>query len=126
MKVTVGFLTGQMNADTKFDETDFRNLLPRYSKDAMAANMAIVDLVKLIAKQKNASPAQIALSWVMAQKPWIIPIPGTTKLHRLEENIKSVNVQLTAEDLKKIRDVISKIQITGERYNTQMNKTLGK
>lgn len=121
-----GFLTGKMNADTQFDKTDMRNNLPRYSKEAMQANQAIVVLVEKIAKEKNASPAQIALAWVLAQKPWMVPIPGTTKSHRLEENLGSMDVQLTAEELQNIRDTVSDIKVTGERYNTHMSKTLGK
>lgn len=121
-----GFLTGKMNADTQFDKTDMRNNLPRYSKEAMEANQSIVDLVEKIAKEKNASPAQIALTWVLAQKSWMVPIPGTTKLRRLEENLGSLDVQLTAADLQNIRNTVSGITVTGERYNTHMSKTLGK
>ena len=97
-----GFLTGAMSKDTKIREGDFRAMLPRFTPEAMAANQALVDLLKRIAGEKKATPAQIALAWLLAQKPWIVPIPGTTKLHRLEENIRAANVELTASDLAEI------------------------
>jgi aryl-alcohol dehydrogenase-like predicted oxidoreductase len=110
-----GFLTGKIDAATKFDSTDFRNSVPRFTSEALKANMALVDLVRDVAKHKNATPAQIALAWLLAQKPWIVPIPGTTKLHRLEENLGAVTVELTSEDLKKIDAIASKIPLQGAR-----------
>jgi aryl-alcohol dehydrogenase-like predicted oxidoreductase len=110
-----GFLTGKIDAATKFDSTDFRNSVPRFTPEALKANMALVDLVRDVAKHKNATPAQIALAWLLAQKPWIVPIPGTTKLHRLEENLGAVTVELTSEDLKKIDAIASKIPLQGAR-----------
>src|SRR6185295_2640252 len=97
-----GFLTGKINETTAFDSTDFRNTVPRFSLEARKANQALVDLIGKFAKQKNATPAQIALAWVLAQKPWVVPIPGTTKLHRLEENNGAVDVELTPDDLREI------------------------
>lgn len=120
-----GFLTGKMNADTKLAENDFRNILPRFTPEAMRANQALVDLLTKVAEEKNATPAQIALSWLLAQKPWIAPIPGTTKLHRLTENNNATNVELTANDLKAINDAASKIKIEGERYPEQFQKMVG-
>jgi aryl-alcohol dehydrogenase-like predicted oxidoreductase len=110
-----GFLTGKIDSSTKFESTDFRAMLPRFTEEARNANLAVVDLLKQIAQRKNATPAQIALAWLLAQKPWIVPIPGTTKIHRLEENIGSAAVELTAEDLEEIRTAASKIPIQGER-----------
>lgn len=110
-----GFLTGKIDASTKFESTDFRAVFPRFSEEARKANLAVVDLLKQIAQQKQATPAQIALAWLLAQRPWIVPIPGTTKIHRLEENIGSVSVELTAEDLDEINQAASKIPIQGER-----------
>jgi aryl-alcohol dehydrogenase-like predicted oxidoreductase len=110
-----GFLTGKIDTTTKFAPGDFRNISPRFERDARAANMAVVDLLKQLAARKKATPAQIALAWLLAQKPWIVPIPGTTKLHRLEENLAAVNVDLTPDDLKEIEDASAKIPITGER-----------
>ncbi len=110
-----GFLTGKIGADTEFDSTDFRNMSPRFRPEARAANMALVDLLKRIAEKKRATPAQIALAWLLAQKPWIVPIPGTTKLHRLEENLGAVEVELTPEDLREIEEAASKIPIQGAR-----------
>jgi aryl-alcohol dehydrogenase-like predicted oxidoreductase len=110
-----GFLTGKIDEATKFDSTDFRNSVPRFTPEALKANMALVDLVRDVAKHKNATPAQIALAWLLAQKPWIVPIPGTTKLHRLEENLGAVTVELTSEDLKKIDAIASKIPLQGAR-----------
>jgi aryl-alcohol dehydrogenase-like predicted oxidoreductase len=110
-----GFLTGKINTNTTFDPTDFRNMSPRFRPEARAANQAIVDLLEKIAAKKGGTPAQIALAWLLAQKPWIVPIPGTTKLHRLEENLGAVNIQLTADDLRDIKDAVSKIEIQGAR-----------
>lgn len=111
-----GFLTGKINENTKFESTDFRSTLPRFTVAARKTNQALVDFIINIAKQKNVTPAQIALAWILAQKPWIVPIPGTTKLHRLEENIAATTLKLTAEDIKEIEDAASKIKIEGERY----------
>ena len=110
-----GFLTGKIDASTKFESTDFRAVFPRFTEQARNANLAVVDLLKQIARRKNATPAQIALAWLLAQKPWIVPIPGTTKIHRLEENIGSASLALTATDLDEINEAASKIQIQGER-----------
>jgi aryl-alcohol dehydrogenase-like predicted oxidoreductase len=110
-----GFLTGKIDASTKFESTDFRAVFPRFSEEARNANMAVVELLKQIAKHKNATPAQIALAWLLAQKPWIVPIPGTTKVHRLEENVGSASVELTQEDLDEIGGAASKIPIQGAR-----------
>jgi aryl-alcohol dehydrogenase-like predicted oxidoreductase len=110
-----GFLTGKIDTATELAPTDFRSISPRFAADARAANMAMVDLLKQIAADKQATPAQIALAWLMAQKPWIAPIPGTTKLHRLEENLGAVRVELTPADLAFIADAASKISIQGAR-----------
>jgi aryl-alcohol dehydrogenase-like predicted oxidoreductase len=110
-----GFLTGKIDASTKFDSTDLRASFPRFTEEARNANQAVVDLLSQIARRKNASPAQIALAWLLAQKPWIVPIPGTTKIHRLEENIGSASVELTSEDIKEINTAASKMPIQGER-----------
>jgi aryl-alcohol dehydrogenase-like predicted oxidoreductase len=110
-----GFLTGKIDASTKFESTDFRAIFPRFTEEARKANQAVVDLLKQIAQRKNATPAQIALAWLLAQKPWIVPIPGTTKIHRLEENIGSASLELTSGDLNEINAVASKIPIQGER-----------
>ena len=110
-----GFLTGKIDATTTFDAKDFRNAVPRFAPDARAANLALVDLLKRIAEQKHATPAQIALAWLLAQKPWIVPIPGTTKQYRLEENLNAVNVALTADDLRDIESAASRITIQGAR-----------
>ena len=111
-----GFLTGKITADTTFVENDFRNTVPRFNVENRAANMALVDLVSSIAAEKQATPAQIALAWILAQKPWIVPIPGTTKLHRFNENIGAVDVELTADDLQRIEEAASKINLQGDRY----------
>ncbi len=111
-----GFLTGKIDANTTFEATDFRASVPRFSEENRKANQAVVDLLSEIAKEKNATPAQIALAWLLAQKPWIVPIPGTTKLHRLEENLGSVEIELTGEELQKINDAAKKIEIQGARY----------
>jgi aryl-alcohol dehydrogenase-like predicted oxidoreductase len=121
-----GFLTGQMGADTKFGSGDFRANLPRFSPEALAANQALIDLLGRIAKAKGATIAQIALAWLLAQKPWIVPIPGTTKLHRLEENLGAVDVNLTAADLREIGDAASKIEIVGARYTPALEQATGR
>lgn len=110
-----GFLTGKIDATTKFDPTDFRNHAPRFTPEARAANQAVVDLLQSIADRKDATPAQVALAWLLAQKPWIVPIPGTTKLHRLEENLGAVNLHLSADDLRQIDSAVAKIQVQGLR-----------
>ncbi|MGF6256947.1 aldo/keto reductase [Ensifer sp. LBL] len=120
-----GFLTGAMSKDTRLGEGDFRKILPRFTPEAMEKNQALVDLLKRIAKDRGATPAQIALAWLLAQKPWIVPIPGTTKLHRLEENLASVDVALTAADLAEIETAAAAIPIEGERYPEQLLKTTG-
>ncbi len=121
-----GFLTGKIDENTKFDSTDFRNTLPRFDTENRNANHAMVDLIQQIAIRKNATPAQIALAWLLAQKPWIVPIPGTTKLHRLEENIGAVSVELTAEDLQVIETASSKIEIVGARYAETTQKLVNR
>jgi len=121
-----GFLTGAINENTKFDSTDFRNIVPRFSEDARKANQVMVDLLNNMAAQKNATPAQIALAWLLAQKPWIVPIPGTTKLHRLQENMGAVNVVLTADDLQSIEEAAARIQIEGARYPASLQARVGK
>ena len=121
-----GFLTGAMNKDTKIEKGDFRSMLPRFTPEAMEANQALVDLLKRIAEQKKATPAQIALAWLLAQRPWVVPIPGTTKLQRLEENIRATNVQLTANDLGEIERAASAITVKGERYPEQLMMTTGR
>lgn len=121
-----GFLTGAMSENTKLPENDFRNLLPRFTPEAMKANQALVDLLKQIGERKNATPAQFALAWLLARKPWIVPIPGTTKLHRLEENLKAANVELTASDLDQIEKAASAIAIEGERYPPHLMATTGR
>ena len=110
-----GFLTGKIDTTTKFDASDFRNISPRFAADARAANMALVDLIRRVAGEKGATPAQVALAWLLAQKPWIVPIPGTTKLHRLEENLGAVNLTLTPDDLREIERAASKIPVQGAR-----------
>lgn len=115
-----GFLTGTINADVELDKNDTRNMLPRFSKENRAANQALVDLVVSIASDKNATPAQIALAWLLAQKPFIVPIPGTSKSHRLQENIGSTNVSLTSDEMNKINSALATIKIVGERYPTQI------
>ncbi len=110
-----GFLTGKIDTTTEFDPSDFRNISPRFAEDARTANMALVDLLKRVAGEKQATPAQIALAWLLAQKPWIVPIPGTTKLHRLEENLGAVNVELTSDDLREMEEAATQIPVKGER-----------
>jgi aryl-alcohol dehydrogenase-like predicted oxidoreductase len=119
-----GFLTGKIDSKTTFDQTDFRNISPRFSGEARAANQAVVDLLKRIAGKKSGTPAQIALAWLLAQKPWIVPIPGTTKLHRLEENLGAVNLQLTTDDLRDINDAVANIDIQGERLPAAVLKMI--
>jgi aryl-alcohol dehydrogenase-like predicted oxidoreductase len=120
-----GFLTGQIDENTKFDPTDFRNIVPRFSAEARKANMVLVDLVKSVAQRKAATPAQVALAWLLAQKPWIVPIPGTTKLRRLEENLGAVNVELTEDDLKLIDETTSKLNLEGARLPEAALKMTG-
>ena len=121
-----GFLTGKIDESTTLESTDFRSTLPRFTPEARKANKALVDLIGAIAEQKKATPAQIALAWVLAQKPWIVPIPGTTKLHRLDENIGALAVELTPDDLREIDAAAAKITIQGERYPEKLMKTVGR
>jgi aryl-alcohol dehydrogenase-like predicted oxidoreductase len=121
-----GFLTGKMNENTSFDSSDLRSTLPRFTPEARKANQALVDLLGEIAKRKKATPAQIALAWLLAQKPWIVPIPGTTKLHRLDENIGAAPVELTADDLRDIDGVASKIKVQGARYPEKLEQMTGR
>jgi aryl-alcohol dehydrogenase-like predicted oxidoreductase len=120
-----GFLTGRMNESTTFDSEDFRNTLPRFTPEARKANQALVDLLGQIAKRKNATPAQIALAWLLAQKPWIVPIPGTTKLHRLEENIGATEIELTQQDLREIESAAAQIEVQGARYPERLEQMTG-
>jgi aryl-alcohol dehydrogenase-like predicted oxidoreductase len=121
-----GFLTGAISKDTQFDTSDFRNVVPRFSKENRDANQAVVDVIAEFAKQKKATPAQIALAWLLAQKSWIVPIPGTTKLHRLEENLGAVNVELSREDLRALETAASKIPVQGARYPESLQKLVGR
>jgi len=121
-----GFLTGKINEETKFDKNDFRNVVPRFTPENRKANQAVVDLLGKFAAQKKATPAQIALAWLLAQKPWIVPIPGTTKLHRLEENIGAVAIELTPEDLRHLEATASKIPVQGARYPEELQKLVGR
>jgi aryl-alcohol dehydrogenase-like predicted oxidoreductase len=121
-----GFLTGKMNEDTTFDKTDFRSTLPRFTPEALKANQALVDLLGRIATQKKATTAQIALAWLLAQKPWIVPIPGTTKLHRLEENLGAAEIELTASDLQEIESAAAQITVLGTRYPEAIEKLTGR
>ena len=121
-----GFLTGKIDENTKFDSSDFRNIVPRFTPEARKANQALVDLLRKIAERKNETPAQIALAWLLAQKPWIVPIPGTTKLQRLEENIGAVNVELTPDDLREVDSAASKITIQGARYPEHLARMVGR
>lgn len=121
-----GFLTGKIDENTKFDSSDFRNIVPRFSTEARKSNQSMVDLLTKIAKQKNATPAQVALAWLLAQKPWIVPIPGTTKLHRLEENIGSLGIEFTADELREIDNASSEIKVEGERYPEHLQKLVGR
>ena len=119
-----GFLTGKIDESTSFDSTDFRNTVPRFSPDARKANQALVDLLGQIAARKQVTPAQIALGWLLAQKPWIVPIPGTTKLHRLEENIAGASVELSTDDLREIDEAASKITVQGSRYPEKLEQMI--
>ena len=121
-----GFLTGKIDENTKFDPADFRNLVPRFSPEARKANFALVGMIKGVAERKQATPAQVALAWLLAQKPWIVPIPGTTKLHRLEENLGAIDLELTFADLKEINEAVSKIQVQGERLPEAALKMTGR
>src|SRR5690349_14330854 len=121
-----GFLTGKINEETKFDKSDFRNIVPRFTPENRRANQAVVDLISKVAEQKKATPAQIALAWILAQKPWMVPIPGTTKLHRLEENIGAAKVQLTADDLQQIDNASAKIPVQGARYPENLQKLVNR
>jgi len=121
-----GFLTGKIDENTKFDPTDFRNMVPRFTPEAREANMVVVDLVRSVANRKGATPAQVALAWLLARKPWIVPIPGTTKLHRLEENLGAVNVELTEADLREIDDTSSSLKLQGARLPEAMLKMTGR
>jgi aryl-alcohol dehydrogenase-like predicted oxidoreductase len=121
-----GFLTGKISEDTPFDKSDFRNIVPRFTPENRKSNQALVDLVGRFAQQKKATPAQIALAWLLAQKPWIVPIPGTTKLHRLEENIGAANVKLSPEDLRELETAASKIAVRGARYPEELQKMVGR
>jgi len=120
-----GFLTGRFNKDSKFGDGDFRSIVPRFTPDALEANQALVDLLQDVAAKKNATAAQIALAWLLAQKPWIVPIPGTTKLHRLEENIGGTAISMTEDELNSINTALEKIQVTGDRYPEAMEKRTG-
>ena len=121
-----GFLTGKISEETQFDKTDFRNIVPRFTQENRRANQAVVDLIGKFAQQKKATPAQIALAWLLAQKPWIVPIPGTTKLHRLEENIGALKVELSLEDLRELDVTASKIKVQGARYPEELQKLVGR
>jgi aryl-alcohol dehydrogenase-like predicted oxidoreductase len=121
-----GFLTGKINQNTTFDSSDLRGTLPRFTPAARKANQALVDLLGDIAKRKKGTPAQIALAWLLAQKPWIVPIPGTTKLHRLEENIGATAIELTSEDLQEIDEAASKINVQGARYPEHLEQLAGR
>lgn len=121
-----GYLTGKIDENTKFDSSDFRNVVPRFSAEARKANQALVDLLGVIAKSKNATPAQVALAWLLAQKPWIVPIPGTTKLHRLDENLGGAELDLTPNDLREIEDAASRITVEGARYPEHLQRLVGR
>jgi aryl-alcohol dehydrogenase-like predicted oxidoreductase len=120
-----GFLTGKIDENTQFDATDFRNFVPRFSQEARKANLTLVEIVKAVAERKNATPAQVALAWLLAQKPWIVPIPGTTKQHRLDENLGAIELELTGDDLHAIHQQISQIQVLGERLPEAVLKMTG-
>jgi aryl-alcohol dehydrogenase-like predicted oxidoreductase len=121
-----GFLTGTIDESTKFDSSDFRNSVPRFTPEARKANQALVDLLGTLAKRKNATPAQIALAWLLAQKPWIVPIPGTTKLHRLDENLGAAALELAADDLREIESAASRISVQGARYPEHLQRLVGR
>jgi aryl-alcohol dehydrogenase-like predicted oxidoreductase len=120
-----GFLTGKIDENTTFDSTDFRNIVPRFTPEARKANQALVDLLRAIGEKKHATPAQIALAWLLAQKPWIVPIPGTTKLHRLEENIGAAAIELTPDDLREIESASAQITVQGARYPEELERRTG-
>ncbi|RCJ34918.1 aldehyde oxidase [Nostoc punctiforme NIES-2108] len=120
-----GFLTGSISKDAKFDKSDFRSIVPRFTPEALDANQFLVDLLKEVANQKKATAAQIALSWILAQKPWIVPIPGTTKLHRLEENIGAADIELTQDELQSIDEALAQITVEGDRYPEELEKRTG-
>jgi aryl-alcohol dehydrogenase-like predicted oxidoreductase len=120
-----GFLTGSFNKDSKFSSNDFRSIVPRFAPEALEANQALVDLLKKVAEQKKATAAQIALAWILAQKPWIVPIPGTTKLSRLEENIGAANINLTLDELNEINSALERIKVFGDRYPEELEKRTG-
>ena len=120
-----GFLTGQIDEHTQFDASDFRNFVPRFSPQARKANLALVGVVKAVAQRKHATPAQVALAWLLAQKPWIVPIPGTTKPHRLEENLGAVDLQLTGDDLREINEQMAQIHVHGDRLPESALKMTG-
>jgi len=121
-----GFLTGKINEDTKFDKNDFRNIVPRFTAENRKANQTLIDLLSKFAEQKKATSAQIALAWLLAKKPWIVPIPGTTKLHRLEENLEAANVELSPEDLREIENASSNIKVEGARYPENLQKMVNR
>ncbi len=121
-----GFLTGAINADTRFDKNDFRNNLPRFTEENRKANQTLVELLGQIAARKHATQAQVALAWLLAQNPWIVPIPGTTKLHRLEENIGAAGLQLATEDLTSIEAALARIRVQGERYPKHLQQHVGR
>ena len=121
-----GFLTGKISEDTKFEKSDIRNVVPRFTAENRKANQALVHMLGRFAQQKTATPAQIASAWLLAQKPWILPIPGTTKVHRLEENIGAVNVELSPDDLRELDTVASKIPVQGARYPEELQKLVGR
>jgi aryl-alcohol dehydrogenase-like predicted oxidoreductase len=121
-----GFLTGKIDENTKFDSSDFRNIVPRFAPEARKANQVVVDLLREIANRKKATPAQIALVWLLAQRPWIVPIPGTTKLHRLEENLGAATIELSSGDLRDIESAASKITVQGARYPEHLQRMVGR
>ncbi len=121
-----GFLTGKINQDTQFDQKDFRNIVPRFSPENRKANQALVEVLGRFAAQQNATPAQIALAWLLAQRPWIVPIPGTTKLHRLEENLGAVNLELTQAQIGELEAAAAKIPVQGARYPEEMQRLVGR
>jgi aryl-alcohol dehydrogenase-like predicted oxidoreductase len=121
-----GFLTGAINAETKFDKNDFRNMVPRFTEENRKANQGLVDLIGKFAREKKATPAQVALAWLLDQKPWIVPIPGTTKLHRLEENLGAASVKLSREDLKELETAAAKVAVQGARYPEHLQKMVGR
>jgi len=121
-----GFLTGAISADTKFDQTDFRNVVPRFTEENRKANRALIDLIGKFAQEKKATPAQVALAWLLDQKPWIVPIPGTTKLHRLEENLAAASLELSREDLKQLANATARVELQGARYPEALQKLVGR